>query len=173
MWTRRKPVTGAVRAWSWTVLVATCVLLDWLFRIETGQDHTSTTVLFGRVIVGCAFIAIWERLFPLGRGTWAKLKKTTVLDGHYASGDHECFVFDRHRGPEEHNALYREWLRTMRDPTDDPPDHVLDESCRVYPGALIPEGADGQLGRWKITVEFEPIEPKRSAADSRRERKVG
>lgn len=87
-----------------------------------------------------------------------KLTKTTFLDGHYATGDWEAFVFDRHPGPVEHSAAYHAWRAAHSKPSEDPPDEVMDESCRTYPNDLIPEGADHRKGRWKITVEFEPLE---------------
>ena len=70
------------------------------------------------------------------------LKKVTELDGYYATGDWEAFVFDRHPGPIEHRA--------------DPSTKDTWDECRVYPNELLPEGTEGRKGRWTITIEFEP-----------------
>jgi hypothetical protein len=78
----------------------------------------------------------------------SKITKSTTLEGYYASGDYECFCFDRHDGPEEHRKAYgAKWNRG-----------VADDECRVYPGDFLPENTDGKRGRWTITVEFEPYE---------------
>jgi hypothetical protein len=80
-----------------------------------------------------------------------KLSKTTILDGHYATGDYECFCFDTHSGPEDHLAMQ---TRAADGEFDDEPY----QSCRTYPQELLPVGAEGK-GRWTITIEFEPEEP--------------
>jgi len=72
------------------------------------------------------------------------LKKTTVLEGYYATGDNECFCFDKHKNPEVH----REAEKNAEDPK-------TWDACRVYPDNLIPEGADEKKGKWTITIEFE------------------
>jgi hypothetical protein len=118
------------------------------------------------LLVPCAFAMLAVALvLQKRRGVkhvWASkaLSKTTVLDGHYASGDCECFCFDRCSGPEEHDAPYRAYWARVRDgnvgENEEPP--VVDESCRVYPRVLLPEGSDDRKGRWTITVTFEPEE---------------
>ena len=89
------------------------------------------------------------------------LTKTTVLDAHYASGDYECFCFDRHYGPEEHEdailpqrVAFAKWCDENPDSEEVGPD--IDESCRVYPNELIPDNSRGKRGRWTITITFEP-----------------
>lgn len=38
-------------------------------------------------------------------------KKITKLEGYYATGDYECFCFDKHSGPESHdNHADQSWL---------------------------------------------------------------
>lgn len=80
-----------------------------------------------------------------------KFTKITILDGHYASGDWECFCFDTHIGPLVHENMLRRGADG--DGSDDP-----EPDCRTYPTALIPDEARGRKGRWTITVEFEPEE---------------
>jgi hypothetical protein len=75
-------------------------------------------------------------------GASEKAVKHTVLDGYYATGDHECFVFDKHADPFEHGDA-----------------GTSDNDCRVYPHALMPEGTEDRRGRWTVTVAFEPLEP--------------
>lgn len=78
----------------------------------------------------------------------SKVTKSTTLEGYYATGDCECFCFDTHEGPEAHRAAQEKMDPAVRyDP---------DRSCRTYPSDLLPEGTDGKVGRWTITVEFEP-----------------
>ncbi len=87
------------------------------------------------------------------------LTKTTVLDGHYASGDCECFCFDTHDPEHDHGAALREWMKANPEPTNaDVPEELVDDSCRTYPNALLPEGSDKRKGRWTITITFEPEE---------------
>lgn len=76
----------------------------------------------------------------------SKITKSTTLEGYYATGDYECFCFDTHKGPEEHRKV------TKGSHTE----------CRVYPDELVPEGTRGKLGRWTITVEFEPYDQQRN-----------
>lgn len=82
------------------------------------------------------------------------LTKTTVLEGHYASGDCECFCFDTHHPEHDHYAALRTWLQTHEDVTDIPAELVYD-TC-LYPNALLPDGVERRKGRWTITVAFEP-----------------
>lgn len=85
------------------------------------------------------------------------LSKTTVLNGTYASGDCECFCFDTHDPEFDHGAALREWMKANPNPSnDDVPEHLVDDSCRTYPNALLPEGSDKRKGRWTITITFEP-----------------
>lgn len=77
---------------------------------------------------------------PLERGL--RLKKVTVLDGHYASGDHECFCFDKLDGPFAYEGTTEERIAAQ-------------DANRVYPHSLLPRGAN--YGRWRITVEFESL----------------
>ncbi len=87
------------------------------------------------------------------------LSKTTVLDGHYASGDCECFCFDTHDPEFDHGAALRAWMTANPEPSNaDVPEELVDDSCRVYPNSLIPEGVERRKGRWTITVAFEPEE---------------
>lgn len=88
-----------------------------------------------------------------------KLTKTTVLDGYYATGDCEAFVFDKCRGWDEHTAPMREWRNAHLDSLDgeEMPEALWDDHCRTYPNALLPEGSDGRKGRWVITIEFEEL----------------
>ncbi len=74
-----------------------------------------------------------------------KVTKSTTLEGVFASGDHECFCFDEHDGPEAHYKAV--------EAAGGFDNH--NERCRTYPGELIPEGTRGKRGRWTITVEFE------------------
>jgi len=86
------------------------------------------------------------------------LTKTTTLDGHYASGDCECFCFDTHHPDHDHGAALRAWVEDHCDgPGVDVPEEVVRDDCRVYPDALLPEGVKGRKGRWTITVTFEPL----------------
>jgi hypothetical protein len=67
------------------------------------------------------------------------MKKVTEFKGQ-ASGDCECFCFDRREGNiNPHEGSYQD-----RD------------AARIYPGELLPTGADGVFGTWRITVEFTP-----------------
>ena len=90
------------------------------------------------------------------------LTKTTVLEGHYATGDCEAFVWDTHPNPEYHSEEWNKWWDAHRgDPIDEDtpiPEGLLDDACRVYPDALMPDGVKGRKGRWRITIEFEPLD---------------
>lgn len=63
--------------------------------------------------------------------------KVTELEGFYASGDFECFCFDR-----------------VESPWDDKRGWEIQGEQRVYPDYLIPDGSRGKFGSWRITVEF-------------------
>lgn len=76
----------------------------------------------------------------------SKIVKSTTLEGFYATGDHECFCFDRHNGPFECRNV------RLASGQEDP------DACRVYPNDLLPEDIRGKRGRWTITVEFEPYD---------------
>jgi hypothetical protein len=84
--------------------------------------------------------------------------KTTVLDGYYASGDHECFCFDRWDGPDAYYAAFPDSMDERRW-------RMMDEN-RVYPDHLLPDELrfNHPFGRWTITVEFEPLQEPRQAA---------
>lgn len=152
---RQRRLRGADRVIAWIVIVVGANVLCSLFVID---NVATVPAIVLKLLTACLVGALLDRLYPLAFFSKSTLTKTTVLDGHYASADYECFVFDRHRGPEEHSATYRAWLRTNPNPSEDPPDDVMDESCRVYPGALIPKGSDRRKGRWTITIEFEPVD---------------
>jgi len=66
------------------------------------------------------------------------VKKVTQFNGQ-ASGDCECFCFDRRRKGGPFEGSWRE-----------------KDAARIYPGELLPAGADGVYGTWRITVEFTP-----------------
>lgn len=73
------------------------------------------------------------------------LTKSTTFTGR-ASGDGESFCFDT-----------RTAQRMMRDdqlPLDERID--ADEAARIYPDVLVPVGVGERMGRWTITVTFEP-----------------
>jgi hypothetical protein len=76
-----------------------------------------------------------------------KSTKSTTLVGYFATGDHECFVFDRHKDPIAHSKAVVA-----------AGGYEKAENCRTYPDELIPEGTAGRRGTWTITVEFEPHE---------------
>lgn len=90
----------------------------------------------------------------------ASITKTTTLEDFYATGDNECFCFDKCDGPFAHyenlrsRPDYEEWIECSsdRDPEFDP------DECRVYPNDLIPEETSGKRGTWTITVTFTPTE---------------
>ena len=90
--------------------------------------------------------------------TCMKLTKTTVLEGHYVSGDCECFCFDTHHPEHDHGAALRAWL-DEHGYAGDTPAELVNDACRVYPNALLPEGVERRKGRWTITVTFEPELP--------------
>jgi hypothetical protein len=78
--------------------------------------------------------------------------KVTEFHG-IPSGDGECFCFCRCGSDAEHaehDAKAREMcvLDEMSEDYDPYP-------CRLYPNDLLPVGADGKRGRWRITVEFD------------------
>lgn len=86
--------------------------------------------------------------------------RTTVLEGYYRSGDHECFCFDTHDGPEAHReARFSEAGLTPYDADNDfdaeMKVYATFDDCRVYPDDFLPEG---HYGRWTITVAFEPMD---------------
>ena len=73
------------------------------------------------------------------------LKKSTVLDGYCASGDCECFCFDKRTSEEvQKDAGLEVEQRVARD-----------DECRVYPNDILPDTGH-RRGRWVITVEFIP-----------------
>ena len=78
--------------------------------------------------------------------------KTTTLEGYFATGDNECFCFDKCCSPLEHydsikaDPRYAKWLANE---AEFDPDH-----CRVYPSELLPEGTGWRRGTWTITVTF-------------------
>lgn len=79
--------------------------------------------------------------------------KTTVLDGYYASGDYECFCFDKWDGPEAYSQAFP--YSPDRDLEQTDKEIAAQDANRVYPDDLVPDGA--HYGRWTITVEFEPL----------------
>jgi hypothetical protein len=106
-----------------------------------------------------------------------KLEKITVLEGYYATGDHECFVFDKHAGPCSHyEDVYGDYdarraklmenapmddmeaLQKYRDEVDEKLGPYPDDTCRVYPNELLPDDPEirTRKGRWVIKVEFFP-----------------
>jgi hypothetical protein len=74
------------------------------------------------------------------------IKRVTEFRGQ-ASGDSECFCFDR-RTPEEQEADLQKPL----------PEQVeAERNARIYPSALLPDGSDRRrMGKWRVTVEFTP-----------------
>jgi hypothetical protein len=93
-------------------------------------------------------------------------KKVTEFIGR-ASGDTECFCFDRRTIAEQERdeSLVRE--DGTRDYEAIAEREVAEERAgrgRVYPGALLPDGTSASadnawtapFGRWRITIEFEP-----------------
>lgn len=81
--------------------------------------------------------------------------KKTVLDGYYASGDCECFCFDKRTFEQamQETSEACDRLATCGDREcawADP-----DEGNRVYPDALLPDHGR-RRGRWTIVVTFEP-----------------
>ena len=88
------------------------------------------------------------------------LTKMTVLDGYYASGAHDDgFVFDIHHPEHDHGAALREWWSSHEMDADIPAE-LLDNTCRVYPNTLLPDGVECRKGRWTVTVTFEPEDSK-------------
>jgi hypothetical protein len=83
--------------------------------------------------------------------------RTTTLEGFYATGDIECFCFDKCPGPHAHRELleadprYKAWHDGKLDDFD--PDR-----CRVYPSDLLPEDTRQRRGTWTITITFTPDE---------------
>jgi hypothetical protein len=89
------------------------------------------------------------------------LRKTTVLDGHYASWDWDSFCFDRCPHPSIHGNR-----------RNGGPGVAPEEGHRVYPDHLLPMNPNrgkwakrAPYGRWRVTVEFEPHQ--RPAKDRR------
>jgi hypothetical protein len=85
------------------------------------------------------------------------ITKTTTLDDYYATGDNECFCFDKCNGPYAHWQNLKENPRHERWVNGDEPEFDPDH-CRVYPNDLLPEGVKGRHGTWSITVTFTPTE---------------
>lgn len=88
----------------------------------------------------------------------APIKKVTEFDAA-ASGDCECFCFDR-RTNEQRQADEGLWevdggRRALVQ---------LQHEARIYPDHLLPEeardGHEGVYGHYRITVEFWPADPK-------------
>ncbi len=129
------------------------VLVGWLAIVDCVVFGASALIPIAIVVVVGIGVAL-----RIGRPPSRARSKTTVLDGHYASGDFECFCFDRHESPEAHEAPYRAYWAKVQDGAlhddEDPP--LIDESCRVYPYSLLPEGVERRKGRWTITITFEP-----------------
>jgi hypothetical protein len=73
------------------------------------------------------------------------LTKTTMFTGR-ASGDGESFCFD--------TRTEKQMMRDDQLPLDERID--ADEGARIYPDVFIPVGAGERMGRWTITVTFEP-----------------
>lgn len=92
------------------------------------------------------------------------LTKTTVLDGYYATGDFECFCFDKHDGPTEHDEaaapLWKAWSdANERGAGEEELNAIpIPDDCREYPDNLLPDGTEHRKGKWTITVVFEPEE---------------
>lgn len=82
------------------------------------------------------------------RGSAAREVRVTVLDGYYASGDYECFCFDRLDGPDEYHERWPDFEQVAER-------CAAHDANRVYPNGLLPKGA--RYGRWTITVEYEPL----------------
>lgn len=122
-------------------------ILDWDPTLEEQQEFTRR---WTQMYAPPPLAPPEEVAKPVG------LRKETVLEGHYATGDQEAFCFDTHAGPTAHENAVRPsepeghgaWLAWQKQA----------ESCRVYPLDLLPEGTYQKKGRWKITVEFEPEE---------------
>jgi hypothetical protein len=88
--------------------------------------------------------------------TGGERSRTTVLDGYYATGDLECFCFDKHEAP---------WA----DEHGEPGEFYDYDQCRVYPDDLIPEGIGRVRGRWTVTVTFVPDASSEGGRDLARE----
>jgi len=95
------------------------------------------------------------------------LRKETILEGYFATGDYEAFCFDKHDGPAAHEEAIRPSEPKLDNLAENSPEErsafeawqAWDKwagSCRVYPHALLPAGTHMKKGRWKITVEFDP-----------------
>lgn len=80
-----------------------------------------------------------------------KLTKVTEFVGR-ACGDGECFCFDKLTEAERDSldetiAALEEW-----------PDGFDPNKERVYPSDFLPDVDRDRRGRWRITVEFEPVD---------------
>ncbi|HVV51976.1 MAG TPA: hypothetical protein VHO06_20065 [Polyangia bacterium] len=81
-------------------------------------------------------------------------KQVTILDGYFATGDSDGFVFDRCAEPRVH---FERWRRRPGHPDAEliePGTGGRITACRVLPEALLPRGAADGFGRWRVTVEF-------------------
>lgn len=89
-------------------------------------------------------------------------KKTTMLDGYYATADGDSFVFDRCPGPNTHRDKWRGRFGHPDCAQMSPEPRATARACRVYPEALLPLGAADLKGKWRVTVEFWLDEQKNS-----------
>lgn len=84
-------------------------------------------------------------------------RKSTTLDGYFASGDGACFVLDRCGEPHVHSNKWRDRYGHELEAAYSADAPIRPGTCRVYPDALLPEKlAGGAFGRWRVTVEFWP-----------------
>lgn len=83
-------------------------------------------------------------------------KQVSILDGYYASGDQDSFVFDRCSDPRRHNRRWRGKYSELRESQHQPEPSGQIKACRVYPEVLLPPKSSDRFGKWRVTVEFWP-----------------
>ena len=80
-----------------------------------------------------------------------KLTRVVEFAG-IASGDGECFCFDR-LTVEDRAEVYRK----MRDMVGEWPEWFDPGAGLMYPSELLPDGSNGRRGIFRITIEFTPV----------------
>lgn len=98
------------------------------------------TLLITRAALCNECAARFETSIPSTPPTAVQVSEFT---GH-ASGDMECFCFDRRT----YDEMLSDRDEEMRKQID------RDKANRIYPNALLPAGVDRKQGRWRVTVEF-------------------